>query len=104
MLLSTAQAVASNAAAAQTIQDALIDAGVDLERARADSAVYYPDLVPQVSCVAKQPQVIDAVRAIRRELRNRGGDAGAGAEVDGCDVIGTILSVTLLAACTASIH
>ena len=70
------------AAATQTIQDALIDAGVDLERARADSAVYYPDLVPQVSRVAKQPDVIDAVRSIQ------------GARVDTCDVIGTVLSIT----------
>jgi hypothetical protein len=126
-----AQAVASNAAAAQTIHDALIEAGVDLDRARADSAVYYPDLLPQVSCVATQPHVIDAVRAIQGEGLNRGNDAGAGArgagagardagagvrdagagvrdagagaEIDACDVFGVILSITFVAACTAPI-
>ena len=78
----------TNAAATQTIHDALIDAGVDLNRARADSAVYYPDLVPQVARVATRPEVIDAVRSI-------GGDAG--------DVLGTVLSVTFVAAFSAPV-
>lgn len=80
-----------NALATQTIHNALIDAGVDLDRARADSAVYYPDLVPQVSSVATQPEVIDAVRSIRGE------------RADARDVLGTILSITFLAASSASI-
>lgn len=88
--------ILSNEVAARTIHDALIDAGVDLDRARARSAVYYPDLLPQVSSVAKQPDVIDAVRSIRREVLNPGTDAG-GAEIDPCDVFGTILSITLVA-------
>ena len=76
--------ILSNALATQTIHDALIDAGVDLDRARSDSAVYYPDLVPQVSRVATQPDVIDAVRAIR------------GDRVDGCDVMWLILSIAFV--------
>jgi hypothetical protein len=102
LLLTTAQAVASNAAAAQTIHDALIDAGVDLERARSDSAVYYPDLLPRVSRVATQPEVIDAARSIHGEALSAD-SAGAEAEIDACEVVGIILSVTFLAAPSASI-
>jgi hypothetical protein len=91
LLHPTAQPVASNAAAAQTIREALIDAGVDLQRARADSAVYYPDLLPQVSRVATQPEVIDAARSIH------------GQRVDPCDVLGIILSITFVPASPASI-
>jgi hypothetical protein len=79
------------ATAAQTIHDALIDAGVDLERARSDSSVYYPDLVPQVSRVATQPEVIDAARSIQ------------GARTDPCDVLGIILWITFLDASPAPI-
>jgi hypothetical protein len=82
LLDTTAQPVANNPVAARTIHDALIDAGVDLERARSDSAVYYPDLVPQVSRVATQPEVIDAVRSIQGE------------RIDACDVFGIILWIT----------
>jgi hypothetical protein len=103
LLHTTAQAVASNVTAARTIHDALIDAGVDLERARADSAVYYPDLVPQVARVATKPEVIDAVRSIQREVLTPGGDAGPGAEIDACDVVAIILRVTFLAASSAPI-
>jgi hypothetical protein len=80
-----------HATAARTIQDALIDAGVDLDRARSDSAVYYPDLVPQVSRVATQPEVIDAARLIRGE------------RVDPCEVLGIILSITFVTSSSASI-
>lgn len=93
----------SNAAAAQTIRDALIDAGVDLERATADSAVYYPDLVPQVSSVATRPEVIDAVRSIQRGILNPDRDVRLGAEIDACDVVGMILSVTFVAASSTPI-
>jgi hypothetical protein len=78
-------------AAAQTIHNALIDAGVDLERARSNSSVYYPDLVPQVSRVATQPEVIDAARSIQGE------------RVDPCDVLAIILSITFVTASSASI-
>ena len=77
--------------AAQTIHEALIDAGVDLERARSDSAVYYPDLLPQVSMVATQPEVIDAARSIKGE------------RIDPGDVLAIILSITFLAASSAPI-
>jgi hypothetical protein len=103
LLHTTAQAVAGNAAAAQTIHDALIDAGVDLDRARADSAVYYPDLVPQVARVAMQPEVIDAARSIQHEVLNPDLDARVGAEIDACDVLGIILSITFAATSPASI-
>jgi hypothetical protein len=99
----TAQPVASSAAAAQTIRDALIDAGVDLERTRANSAVYYPDLLPQVSRVARQPEVIDAARSIQGEALNPAGQAGDGAEIDACDVFRIILWITFLDAPTAPI-
>jgi hypothetical protein len=103
LLSSPAQAVAINAAAAQTIRYALIDAGVDLERVRAGSSVYYPDLLPQVTSVARRPEVIDAARSIRSELLNAGSDADDGGEIDACDVFGIILSITLAAPCTARI-
>lgn len=98
MLPSPADAIAINADAAQTIRYALIGAGVDLERVRAGSSVYYPDLLPQVTSVAKQPEVIDAVRSIRSESLTGGSDPGARAEIDACDVFGVILSVTFVAA------
>ena len=80
-----------HSAAAQTIHDALFDAGVDLERARSDSSVYYPDLVPQVSRVATQPEVIDAARVIKGE------------RIDPRDVVSMILSITFVTASSASI-
>lgn len=103
MELTTSQAVASNAAAAQTIQDALIEAGIDLERARSDSAVYYPDLLSRVSRVATRPEVIDAARSIQIEARSPHGQPGAGTEIDARDVFGIILSITFVAPCTAPI-
>jgi hypothetical protein len=103
LLHPTAQPVATNPAAAQTIREALIDAGVDLQRARADSAVYYPDLLRQVSRVATRPEVIDAARSIQGEVLNPDGDAGVGAEIDPCDVLGIILWITFVDASTAPI-
>ena len=103
LLVSMDETVANNAAAAQTIRDALIDAGVDLERARAGSSVYYPDLLPQVSRVATQPEVIDAVRSIRSDVLTPGARAGHRVEIDPCDVFGIILSITFVAASSASI-
>jgi hypothetical protein len=89
--LTNAQAVASDGTATQTIRDALIDAGVDLDRARSDSAVYYPDLVPQISSVATQPKVIDAVSSIRGE------------RADARDVLGIVLSITFVTTSLAPI-